>query len=131
MSDTKVLDDRKYTEEHEWVLIQDGVAVVGITDYAQDQLGDVTFVELPEVDAEVEQMGEMAVVESVKAASDIYAPLSGVVAEVNERLEDEPALINSDCYGEGWLVKIKDFDSTELDKLLDAEGYRALLAGNQ
>ena len=131
MSDTKVLDDRKYTEEHEWVLIQDGVAVVGITDYAQDQLGDVTFVELPEVDAEVEQMGEMAVVESVKAASDIYAPLSGVVVEVNERLEDEPGLINSDCYGEGWLVKIKDFDSAELDKLLDAEGYRALLAGNQ
>ncbi len=131
MSDTKVLDDRKYTEEHEWVLIQDGVAVVGITDYAQDQLGDVTFVELPEVDSEVEQMGEMAVVESVKAASDIYAPLSGVVAEVNQRLEDEPGLINSDCYGEGWLVKIKDFDAAELDKLLDAEGYRALLAGNQ
>jgi len=131
MSDTKVLDDRKYTEEHEWVLIQDEVAVVGITDYAQDQLGDVTFVELPEVDAEVEQMGEMAVVESVKAASDIYAPLSGVVAEVNQRLEDEPGLINSDCYGEGWLVKIKDFDAAELDKLLDAEGYRALLAGNQ
>lgn len=131
MSDTKVLDDRKYTEEHEWVLIQDDVAVVGITDYAQDQLGDVTFVELPEVDAEVEQMGEMAVVESVKAASDIYAPLSGVVAEVNQRLEDEPGLINSDCYGEGWLVKIKDFDAAELDKLLDAEGYRALLAGNQ
>ena len=127
MSDFQILEDLKYTEEHEWVMIEGDLAVVGLTDYAQNQLGDVTYVELPEVGDEIEQMGEMCVVESVKAAADVYAPLGGEVAEVNETLEDDPALVNSSCYGDGWLVKIKGFEAEELDNLLDAAGYEELL----
>lgn len=117
-----------YTKEHEWVKLEGELAVVGLTDFAQDQLGDITYVELPEVEAEVEQMGEMCVVESVKTAADVYAPLGGVVAEVNSALEDQPELINQDCYGAGWLVKLKGFDQTELDNLMDAAAYDQLLA---
>ena len=117
-----------YTKEHEWVKLEGDLAVVGLTDFAQDQLGDITYVELPEVEAEVEQMGEMCVVESVKTAADVYAPLSGVVAEVNSALEDAPELINQDCYGAGWLVKLSGFDQTELDNLMDAAAYVQLMA---
>ena len=127
MADSKVVDGLKYTEEHEWVKVVDGLAVVGLTDHAQAQLGDITFVEMPEVDDVVEQMGEMCVVESVKAAADVFAPVGGTVAEVNPALDDEPGLINSDCYGEGWLVKISGFDESELDKLMDAEAYEEFL----
>ncbi|MBU2467027.1 MAG: glycine cleavage system protein GcvH, partial [Proteobacteria bacterium] len=102
-----------YTKEHEWLRVEGDLAVVGLTDFAQDQLGDITYVELPEPESEVEQMGEMCVVESVKTAADVYAPLSGVVVEVNSALGDAPELINQDCYGAGWLVKLSGFDQAE------------------
>lgn len=127
MTESKIPAELRYSREHEWVRVEGDLAVVGLTDHAQSQLGDITYVELPEVDAELDQMGEMCVVESVKAAADVYAPLSGLVAEVNGALEDEPQLLNSDCYGAGWLVKLKGFNPAELDNLLDAAGYRALL----
>ncbi len=129
MSKQNIPDGLFYTEEHEWVTIDDGLAVVGLTYYAQDQLGDITYVGLPEIGEELEQMGEMCEVESVKAASDVYAPLGGIVAEVNDALEEHPELVNSDCYGEGWLVKIKDFDQDELHNLMDADAYKELLEG--
>lgn len=123
MSDHKVLDDRKYTDEHEWIKIEGDLAVIGITDYAQDQLGDVTYVDLPEVDDEIEQGGELGVIESVKTAADVYAPAAGTVVEVNDKLEDEPELLNQDCYGAGWLVKMSGCDQTVLDGLMDAAAY--------
>ena len=124
MSDYKTPKDLRYSEEHEWVRIEGDLAVVGITDYAQQKLGDVTYVELPEPGGEVEEMGEMCVVESVKAAADVYAPISGKLAEVNSALEDEPQVINQDCYGAGWLVKIKGFDQEEVENLMDAASYQ-------
>ncbi len=126
--DAKVPAGLSYTKEHEWVKVDGDLAVVGLTDFAQSQLGDITYVELPEVGAEMSQMGEMCVVESVKAASDVYAPLGGVVSEVNAVLEETPELINQDCYGAGWLVKLEGFDQAELDNLLDAAAYAGLLA---
>ena len=128
MSQTDIPAELLYTQEHEWVRLEGEAAVVGLSAYAQDQLGDVTFVELPELGGELAQMGEMCVVESVKVAADVYAPLSGVVAEVNSGLEEQPELINTDCYGAGWLVKIKGFAPAELDNLLDAAAYAKLLA---
>jgi glycine cleavage system H protein len=119
--------DLKYTPEHEWVRSQGDLAVVGLTDYAQKQLGDVTYVELPPLGKNVAQMGELAVVESVKAASDVYSPLAGAVAQVNQTLEDQPQLINQDPYGAGWLVKLTGFDSGQLANLLDVAQYQALL----
>ncbi len=113
----------KYTESHEWVRVEDGVAVVGITDHAQHELGDIVFVELPEIDAEYGAGEAAATVESVKAASDIYSPLSGRVVEVNEALEDSPELVNKSPYGDGWIFKIEISDPSELDALLDAEAY--------
>ncbi len=127
MTESQLPRELKYSREHEWVKVEGDLAVVGLTDHAQSQLGDITYVELPEVGAALSQMGEMCVVESVKAAADVYAPLGGVVAEVNQALEDEPQLINSDCYGAGWLVKLSGFDASELDNLLDAAGYQELL----
>ncbi len=121
--------DLKYTKTHEWVRDNgDGTVTVGITDHAQELLGDVVYVELPEVGASVTAEEACAVVESVKAASDVYAPVSGEVAEVNDLLEDEPGTINSDPYGEGWLFSIEINDATELDDLLDADGYAAEIA---
>lgn len=117
-----------YTKEHEWVRLEGELAVVGLTDFAQDQLGSITYLELPEPGTAVAQMGEMCVVESVKVASDIYAPLGGVVAAVNTALESAPELVNQDCYGAGWLVKLGEFDRAELDNLLDAAAYLRLLA---
>jgi len=117
-----------YTKEHEWVRVEGDLAVVGLTHFAQDQLGDITYVDLPEVGAALEQMGEMCVVESVKAAADVYSPLGGVVAEVNAALDDAPELINKDCYGKGWLVKLGEFDRAEFDNLLDSAAYRKLLS---
>jgi len=117
-------EELKYTEEHEWVLIEDGVATVGITDFAQDSLGDVVFVELPEVGAVLEAGKSFGVVESVKAVSDVYAPVSGEVIEVNEELPDTPELVNTSPYEDGWMVKIKVSDNGELDELMDAEAYQ-------
>ena len=112
-----------FSKEHEWIRVEDGVAVVGITEFAQEQLGDVVFVELPEVGASVTKGGEVAVVESVKAASEIYAPASGEVTEVNQALADDPGRINADAMGEGWLFKIRLSDAADLEDLMDADAY--------
>lgn len=117
-------EELKYTEEHEWVLIEDDIATVGITDFAQDALGDVVFVELPEEGASAEAGKSFGVVESVKAVSDIYAPITGEIVEVNEELPDTPEMVNSSPYEDGWMIKIKIADPAELDDLLDAEAYR-------
>ena len=118
--------DLFYAKTHEWVSLEDGVATVGITDFAQSQLSDLTFVELPEVGAEFEAGDEAAVVESVKAAADIYAPVAGEVIAVNEALEDAPELINNDSFGEGWIFKLKVRDESDVDTMLDAESYEEL-----
>ena len=116
-----------YTKEHEWVSIEDNIATMGITDYAQEALGDVTYVELPEEELEVEQFEQFVSVESVKAASDIYAPMGGKVTEVNRKLEDTPGLINKDCFGKGWIAKIEVRDMDESTNLMSAEEYRNYL----
>ena len=116
-----------YTKEHEWVSIEDNIATMGITDYAQEALGDVTYVELPQEGLEVEQFEQFVSIESVKAASDIYAPMAGKVTEVNRKLEDTPALINKDCYVKGWIAKIEVRDMDESTNLMSAEEYRNYL----
>jgi len=113
-----------YTKEHEWVRVENGKAFVGITNYAQDQLGDITYVELPEKDKVVQVEDDLGVVESVKAASDVYAPVSGVVDSVNEELEDSPEIINRSPYKDGWICSLKDFDSAELENLMSAVDYK-------
>ena len=118
----------KFTEDHEWISLDGDIATVGITEHAQEQLGDVVFVDLPEVGASVEKGGDAAVVESVKAASDVYAPLDGEVTEVNSDLEGEPALVNSDAQGKGWFMKIKIADAGQLEDLMDEEAYKAHIA---
>ncbi len=117
----------KYTKEHEWVRIEGNEAVVGITDHAQSELGDITFVELPQKDAEVKQSDSVATVESVKAASDVYAPLSGKVLEVNEVLRESPETINSSPYGDGWICRVSVSDLGEQKSLLDAAAYQEYL----
>ena len=120
--------DLRYTKDHEWVRVADDTATVGITAFAAEQLGDIVFVELPDVGRVLEQFATFGVVESVKAVSDLYAPVSGTVVEVNERLRDEPELLNADAFGDGWLAKIELVGTGELDALLDAEAYSALVA---
>lgn len=122
-------EDLRYSDEHEWVRWADGEAVVGITHHAQEQLGDVVYVELPAVGAEVEQFQPFGVVESVKAASDLYAPLSGRVSAVNAALAEHPELVNEDPYGEGWMIRLQPRDRAELDRLLTPAAYRALVEG--
>ncbi len=122
-------DDRKYTEEHEWVQLTGDVATVGITRYAQDQLGDIVYVELPKVGARVEQSQAFGVVESVKTASDLYAPLSCEVIEVNREVVDHPELVNQDPYGAGWMIKVRPSNPGELDRLLDAAAYARHVGG--
>ena len=120
-------EDLKYTREHEWVSIDGSVATIGITDHAQEQLGDVVFVELPSVGDRVEKADAFGVVESTKAVSDVYAPLSGEVAEVNDDLPDNPELINEDPYGDGWMVKVQIGDTADLDDLMSADEYRKFI----
>ena len=120
-------DALRYTEEHEWIGELNGQYVVGITDFAQSQLGDITFVELPAVDRQVEAGEEVAAVESVKAASDIYAPVAGKVVEINETLEAQPELVNKEPIGEGWFFKLEGVDSLELDALMDVSAYRTFV----
>ncbi len=117
----------KYTEDHEWVREKGDLHVVGITDYAQEQLGEIVYVELPAVGGAVTQGAEAAVVESVKAAGEVKSPLSGTVAEVNDKLEDSPELVNQDPEGKGWLYKIRAENPQQLDALLDADAYRELV----
>ena len=118
------MSDLRYTEEHEWVRLDGDAGVIGISDYAQEQLGDIVFVELPEVGKVVTQGDEAAVIESVKAASELYAPVAGEVIEVNAALSDDPSLVNSDATGEGWFVKIKLSDRSQLDGLMDEAAYK-------
>ncbi len=118
---------RYYTKEHEWLDVTGDVATVGITDHAQEQLGDVVFVELPKAGVTVQKGGDVAVVESVKAASDIYAPASGKVVEANAALEESPATVNEDAEGAAWFFKLELSDKSELDGLMDADAYKAFL----
>ncbi len=120
-------EDLKYTREHEWVSIDGSVATIGITDHAQEQLGDVVFVELPSLGDRVEKADAFGVVESTKAVSDVYAPLSGEVTEVNDDLPDNPELINEDPYGDGWMVKITLGDKADLEDLMTADEYRKFI----
>jgi glycine cleavage system H protein len=119
---------RYYTQEHEWIDVDGDIATVGITDYAQSQLGDIVFVEVPEAGRTVTKGGDAAVVESVKAASDVYAPMSGTVAEGNAALGDDPALVNSDPEGAGWFFRMTLSDVSELGGLMDGDAYRAWVA---
>jgi glycine cleavage system H protein len=125
----RVPDDLQYTEEHEYVrrTAEEGVVEVGITDYAQGELGDVVFVELPRVGERFERMQVFGTIEAVKAVSELFAPVSGEVVEINDALDAAPALVNTDPYGEGWMIRVRLDDGGELDGLLDAGAYRALI----
>lgn len=125
-----VPQDLFYAKTHEWVSLDEGIATVGITDFAQSQLSDLTFVELPEVGTEFSAGDEAAVVESVKAAADVYAPVAGEVIEINPELEDTPELINKDSFGTGWLFKLKVVDETEVDNMMDGDSYEELCPAN-
>ena len=122
-------DDLRYSKEHEWVRVDGAQATIGITSFAADELDDIVFVELPEPGAEVRQFGTFGVIESVKAVSDLYAPVSGEVTEVNEALRDRPELVNGDPFGEGWIAKLTLSDPSELDGLMDAAAYGESTAG--
>ncbi|NQV45431.1 MAG: glycine cleavage system protein GcvH [Rhodospirillales bacterium] len=119
----------KFTTDHEWINIEGDTAMVGITNYAQEQLGDVVFVELPDVGAQLDQGGESGVIESVKAASEIYAPIDGTITEVNEALNDDPALINTSAEGDGWMYKMTIADVEQLDDLMDKAAYDSHVEG--
>jgi glycine cleavage system H protein len=120
-------DDLLYTEEHEWIQIEEDSATIGITDYAQQELGDVVYVELPEQGASLEVGQTFGSVESVKAVSEIYAPLSGTVSEINEKLEDAPETVNEDPYGDGWMIRLETEESSEVGELMSAADYRSYL----
>lgn len=122
-----ISEDRKYTKTHEWIKIEDDMAVVGITDHAQEALGDITFIELPAVGEVLERGSECGVIESVKAASDIYAPIAGEVADINSELQGRPEIVNEDPFEKGWIFKLKNFDAEQLEDLLDAAEYEAIL----
>lgn len=122
-------DDLRYSKEHEWVRADGAQATIGITGFAADELGDIVFVELPEPGTQISQFGTFGVIESVKAVSDLYAPVSGEVVEVNEALRDRPELVNSDPYGEGWIAKVTLSDTAELDGLMDAAAYGESTSG--
>lgn len=119
---------RYFTDEHEWIEIDGDTATVGITDYAQSQLGDIVFVEVPDKGAQLTKGGDAAVVESVKAASDVYSPVTGTVIEGNQQLEEDPALVNTAPEGEGWFFKLTIADASELEGLMDEAGYKAFVA---
>jgi glycine cleavage system H protein len=118
-----------YTKEHEWAKVEGDIAIIGITDHAQEQLGEITFVELPAVGRQVVQKNEIGTVESTKAASDIFSPVTGTVTEMNTELKTKPEKINEDCYGQGWLCKIRVTDKASLNNLLDAAQYEEYLKG--
>jgi glycine cleavage system H protein len=123
--------DRRYTKEHEWVRVEDNVGTVGITDYAQDQLGDIVYLDLPSAGTQVKQLEKLGEIESVKAVSDLYSPVSGEVVAVNQELIDRPELVNQSPYEEGWLVRLRLADPAELDNLLTAAQYDELVAQAQ
>ena len=119
--------DKRYTKDHEWLVLDGDIATVGITDHAQEQLGDVVHVELPDLDREVAANEACAVVESVKAASDIYAPLAGTIVEINETIVEDPAIVNSDAEGEGWFFRLELDDTDSFEELMDEEAYEEFL----
>tara|TARA_B100000579_G_C22685346_1_gene782345 strand:- start:186 stop:560 length:375 start_codon:yes stop_codon:yes gene_type:complete len=123
-----VKENLKYTKDHEWIRIEDDIAVVGITDFAQGELGDIVYVEIETIDQNVKMGDVFGTVEAVKTVSDLFMPISGDVIELNEKLESEPELVNNDPYGDGWMVKIKFENKSELDSLLDAQGYEKLIS---
>ncbi|MCF8308664.1 MAG: glycine cleavage system protein GcvH [Bacteroidales bacterium] len=124
-----IRDNLKYTDDHEWIKLEDDTAYIGITDYAQKELGDIVFIEV-ETEGETLDKGEtFGTVEAVKTVSDMYMPLTGEVQEFNGELEDQPELVNKDPYGDGWIIKIKVSDKSEMDQLLDAEGYKKIVEG--
>lgn len=123
-------ENLKYSKEHEWVRVEDETAVVGITDYAQEQLGDVVYVELPDVGSELTQFSPCGTIESVKTVSDFYAPISGKVMKINEELDEGPELINDDPYGKGWIMEVKLSNPDELDQLLSAQDYDTFVQEN-
>ncbi|MFW9911444.1 MAG: glycine cleavage system protein GcvH [Candidatus Thorarchaeota archaeon] len=126
---TSVPDELKYSKDHEWIKVEGDLAIVGITDYAQHSLHEITFVELPEVGSSVEADSECGLVESMKASSDVFSPLSGEIVEVNSNLEDAPELVNEEPYGKGWMFKIKPSNlDAEIDALMDAKAYSELIA---
>lgn len=122
-----IKEDRKYTKEHEWVKVDNNIATVGITDYAQGELGDIIFVELPKVGTKVTQMSPFGVIEAVKAVSELFAPITGEVLEVNSQLEKDATIINKEPYGEGWIIKVKLNDLKQLNSLLTPEQYKTLV----
>ena len=121
---SKIIEGLKYSESHEWVKVEGNVAVIGVTDYAQAEMGDITYVDMPDVDDEVTAGEEFGALESVKAASDLYSPVSGKVVAVNEELDDAPEKVNEDAF-ENWIIKVEMSDASELDALMDAAGYKA------
>lgn len=122
-----IKEDRQYTKEHEWVKVENQIATVGITDYAQGELGDIIFVELPKAGTKVTQMAPFGVIEAVKAVSELFSPITGEVIEVNSRLEKDATIINKDPYGEGWVIKVKVADLKQFDALLTPEQYKTLV----
>ncbi|MFH2093921.1 MAG: glycine cleavage system protein GcvH [Pseudomonadota bacterium] len=129
LDDLNLPDDIKYTKDHEWAKKEQDLVTIGINDYAQDQLGEIVFVELPEIGSSFSQADEFASVESVKAVSEIYLPLSGEIVQINTALEDAPELVNESCYDDGWLVKIKLSDPEQMDGLMDKDAYLKMLKG--
>ena len=123
------MSNLKYSKDHEWLRVEGDTATIGISDYAQEQLGDVVYVELPEIGQKFAAGAQAAVVESVKAASEIYSPAGGEVVEVNNALDDDPALVNSDATGQGWFFKLKFDDAAELEALMDENSYQEFIAG--
>ena len=117
----------KYTKEHEWVKIDDDLLIVGITDHAQSELGDIIFIEFPDLNQVISKDEPFGTIEAVKTVADLFAPVSGKIIEINQDLEDNPELVNSDPYGEGWIVKITDFDKSQLDALLDSNNYKEII----
>ena len=123
--------DHRYTKEHEWVRVENDLGTVGVTDYAQDQLGDIVYLDLPSPGTQVKQLDKLGEIESVKAVSDLYSPISGEVTEVNQEVVDRPELVNQSPYEEGWLVRVRLADSAEVDNLLTADQYDELIAQAQ
>ena len=123
---SKIINGLKYSETHEWVKIEGDIAIIGVTDYAQKEMGDITYVDMPDVEEIVEKEEEFGALESVKASSDLFSPVSGTVVERNDALEDAPELVNEDPYG-NWIIKVQLRDPAELDALMDAEGYKDMI----
>ena len=123
---SKIINGLKYSETHEWVKVEGDIAIIGVTDYAQKEMGDITYVDMPDVEEIVEKEEEFGALESVKASSDLFSPVSGTVVERNDALEDAPELVNEDPYG-NWIIKVQMRNPAELDELMDAEGYRDMI----